>query len=676
MKKIIALALTAIMIFGVLVGCGTASTAQQSDNPADRAKTWLEKQIKDNSLFSFVYDGKAYAEHIKDWEKTVEEGDNAWTLTYKKDGVVAWSEITFDEEMAALEWTNYFKNEGSSDSLVISDILAIDSSVYVENPIFTSADGSAPAATDFQPFSVDLNKEPKYSMSTSGGRSSQGAWPYFDICNGEYGIIGAIGWTGDWKADFANHKGQIRISAGMQETKISLHADEQMRTPMIMLQFFNGDQDAGHNALRQLVLKSYTPSDESGEPIKSAMLFVSVPNVSGLGEEALINTAKALERSDVNYECFWIDAGWYGDYSGQTLSDGTWVQQVGNWYFIPSVYPNGNVQRLGEYLKSNDRGFLLWFEPERAMPGTKLTVEHPEWFIKAEQGGESSFMLLNLGIDEACDYIINWIGSTIKENHLTWYRQDFNCNPAERWRTADHVEGENRTGITEIKYITNEYRFLDGLIEMNPGLLIDNCASGGKRLDLEMMKRSVPLWHSDYTCDADLSTPDGNRALGYNLSWWLPIHAGGWPNGNSEDITYAFRTTMHSGISINSTNAVNSTIKGALFDQYYTCRELMTGDFYILDQGFGSEIETKDACYEFYKADEGKGYLVAFRPEHCATESASYRLKGLDAASSYELEVVDAGQKIVMTGEELMTDGLKLTYPRANISFLIYINKV
>ena len=64
--------------------------------------------------------------------------------------------------------------------------------------------------------------------------------------------------------------------------------------------------------------------------------------------------------------------------------------------------------------------------------------------------------------------------------------------------------------MTEIKYITNLYRYLDAQVAQNPGLMIDNCASGGRRLDLEMIRRSIPLWNSDY------STQKPDASVEYN----------------------------------------------------------------------------------------------------------------------------------------------------------------
>lgn len=104
------------------------------------------------------------------------------------------------------------------------------------------------------------------------------------------------------------------------------------------------------------------------------------------------------------------------------------------------------------------------------------------------------------------------------------------------------------------------------------------------------------------------------------------------------------------------------TTRQASINQYFECREWMNGDYYILAAGKGDEIGTKDACYEFYKEEVGKGYLMAFRPADCASELATYYLKGLDPDAAYQIRCVDKGVTWTGTGREFMENGLTLEY--------------
>ena len=640
----------------------------------ERAKAWILSQIENNTLFSFTYGGTAYADHIGNWEKTVERTDAGWTVTYTNGNVVAWSEITLNAETASVEWTNYFKNKGSSNSPVISNIRAINSTVAVQNPTFTGANGSTAAATDFQPYSVDLTQSTTWNMQTSGGRSSQSAFPYFEISNGEYGVMGGIGWTGNWNANFANNNGNITIDAGMQSVSTYLTAGEQMRTPMIMLQFYKGDQNDGHNALRELMLKSYTPVDaDTGKPLEYGMLKAAVTNRVGLGEDAILTELQGNDVGGAKYEALEIDAGWYGDKATDNNlgNQDIWMKQVGNWYFIPSVYQDsdGNgtrdIRELSQYLQANDKDLVLWFEPERVYKYTELYNAHKNsGYLLYDGNPLMTSRLWNFANDKACDFMIDLVDNFIEENNVTWYRHDQNgIDPDGYWSYED--DGTNRIGMTEIKYITNLYRYLDTLVERNPGLMIDSCASGGRRLDLEMMKRSLPLWNSDYG-NAESSTPDGIRNINYNLSWWLPIHGGKYPYYNAKDTTYNFRVAMNSSMGLDMGATLDGTIQN-LTEQYYTCREMMNGQYYKLDE------TNLGAAYEFYKADDNQGYILAFGDVDYAH---NYALKGLNPNALYAVTSADTGQRRVHTGASLINNGLTVTHTEDSRSQLFYINEI
>ena len=81
----------------------------------------------------------------------------------------------------------------------------------------------------------------------------------------------------------------------------------------------------------------------------------------------------------------------------------------------------------------------------------------------------------------------------ISKNLIDWdvdiFRNDYNMDPGPRWKKADEP---GRTGMTEICATEGLYHFWDELLKRKPDLLIDNCASGGRRIDYETCKRSVP----------------------------------------------------------------------------------------------------------------------------------------------------------------------------------------
>ena len=92
-------------------------------------------------------------------------------------------------------------------------------------------------------------------------------------------------------------------------------------------------------------------------------------------------------------------------------------------------------------------------------------------------------------------------------------------DPLDLWRQND---APDRQGITENHHVTGYLAYWDELLRRHPGLLIDSCASGGRRNDLETMRRSVPLWRTDFRLD-----PVGTQCHSYGISFWLPLSGTG-----------------------------------------------------------------------------------------------------------------------------------------------------
>ena len=67
------------------------------------------------------------------------------------------------------------------------------------------------------------------------------------------------------------------------------------------------------------------------------------------------------------------------------------------------------------------------------------------------------------------------------------------------------------------------YQFWDDLLKKHPDLLIDNCASGGRRIDFETLRRSVVLTRSDVI----FRSPTSSQCIGFGLSHWIPYHGMG-----------------------------------------------------------------------------------------------------------------------------------------------------
>ena len=105
--------------------------------------------------------------------------------------------------------------------------------------------------------------------------------------------------------------------------------------------------------------------------------------------------------------------------------------------------------------------------------------------------------------------------------------------------------------MTELRYVEGLYLMWDDILKANPSLFIDNCASGGRRIDLETMSRSIPLWRSDNTCDmldkkaaTVLLAAIKNQVMNAGLNRYVPFSTCGQMGANP----YLFRSGFNAGI--------------------------------------------------------------------------------------------------------------------------------
>ena len=80
--------------------------------------------------------------------------------------------------------------------------------------------------------------------------------------------------------------------------------------------------------------------------------------------------------------------------------------------------------------------------------------------------------------------------------------------------------------------------YWDELRRRHPDMLIDSCASGGRRNDLETMRRAVPLLRSDYIME-----PVGNQCHTYGIVV-LVSRTSGTGTGSGEIDPYLLRSVM------------------------------------------------------------------------------------------------------------------------------------
>jgi alpha-galactosidase len=667
--------------------------AQAFAAPMAGFKTKARTQLLPDVLtppFSFVFGESKSAGLLSQWKVEMKFADadtfrreQEVTYTDPATGFVVRSAATIFKDFPAVEWVLHFQNTGGEDTAILENVQALDALLRCTegDPTVHYAKGGTASMDDFMPLKRVLGPRDRLHLEPGGGRSSSEFLPFFNIEAKGEGVVVAIGWSGEWATTISHLElgASFQIQAGMSLTHLKLRPGEEIRTPRILTLFWQSDRRRGHNLLRQFILAHHRPS-VSGRPVEAP---ITNPNWGGTPAAVHLESIRQIIAHDLPMDYYWIDAEWFGQ--------GPWWRNPGNWEVKKDLYPQG-FKPISDLLHSGGRKLLLWFEPERVCAGTPWYTEHSKWLLEvptdkkvyrgfdakgdwdipmsdprwvpnesARNQIQEGDKLFNLGIPEARAFLTDFISAKIDEFGLDCFRNDANIAPLEFWRAADSPD---RQGITEIRWVEGLYAFWDELLRRHPNLLIDDCASGGRRIDLESIGRSLPLWRTDFALN-----PVANQCHSYGLLQWVPLNATSADNLSTHN-EYRVRSSMAAGLDYGlfSTGDAPQPISNhqgfpfaevkRTIEQYRSIQKYFYGDYYPLTE----YTQASDAwiAYQLDLPEGGDGIVVVIkRPASNFTEAA-LPLKALSSQAAYALANLDTGEKSTLTGRELAAKGLEV----------------
>lgn len=591
---------------------------------------------------------------------------NGSVYTLERDITVVFEKKEY-REYNAVEWVLWFENKSDKNSGIFSDISDCDTLLpltYIREPknghkpergdacvitmtgmvdgrFYWENDKESAKEYGFNYEYLDKARGFTKKFANINGRSSEGMMPFFDVTAGGCGYITGIGWTGDWKAEFTKCSDGIVMKTGLKETYFYLKPGEKVRTSSILIMKYDDTEDK-HNKFRRLIKNHFSHKSCTGATRESLMAFELW---GGLGSELMKKRINEIKKYDIKFEDVWLDAGWYGNCAKcDEPFSGDWGEHLGEWEINSRVHPSG-LTDVSECAGNAGMKLMLWFEPERAVNGTKITKKHPEWFLKMP---DSEFELLDYGNEEVVNYVCELLSHYIECLNLSCYRQDFNGELTGYFKANDE---ENRRGIGEIKHVMGMYRIWDYILEKQPGLIIDNCASGGRRIDLETIKRSIPFFRSDYQCNFN-ENPEVLQTHNSNISCYLPYN--GCTSKTKNDI-YAIRSSYSSSWGGAFYNAVFQSMTEEDFkwakkitDEYRYIRKYLSMDFY--NHGSSAFDDTTWAIWQYHDPETQSGIVMAFRRCNSPFDNVKIELKGILKGQNYIFINIDDGTSFIASG--------------------------
>ena len=393
--------------------------------------------------------------------------------------------------------------------------------------------------------------------------------------------------------------------------------------------------------------------------------------------------AKLTELAEVagriGVERFVLDDGWFGarrdDHAG-----------LGDWVVSADVWPNG-LGPLIDAVHKNGMEFGLWFEGEMVNANSDLYREHPEWILHTADRVPPTFrnqQVLDLTHESAFNHVLSQVDAVLSEYDIAYIKWDHNRVLTEAAHFGKPAVRNQTLAI---------YRLFDELKRRHPGLEIESCASGGGRIDLEMIEHADRFWTSDNNDALERQSINRNTMIAIAPEL-LGTHVGptkAHSTGRTHSHTFRATTALwgHAGLEWDLTEANPDELK--LLSDWIAYYKSKRGLLHT-----GKVIRTEHAEPNAYvhgvvsqDAAEAVFMLAQLRPS-VFSRPANIRLTGLDPQANYNVKLVEpAGSAVSMqlkpphwfagitlSGALLGTMGLKAPVLRPEQAILIEVTRV
>lgn len=323
-----------------------------------------------------------------------------------------------------------------------------------------------------------------------GSMPARGWFPFLAIEDTVAGVVWAaqLAWAGSWQMEIYRQFDEVCISGGLADREFghwtkTIQPGESLHTPTVTIACAKGTLDDVCDrltALQQRPLETQ-PKIEQDLPIIFNEWCTTWGNPS---HERMVSLAKSLKGTPTKYLV--IDAGWY-------KAEGTtdWFHAHGDWIASPKLFPQGLAATAAAI---REHGLIpgLWFEMETC--GEQSTAfSLGDHFLKRDGLPITvrARHFWNLRDPAALDYLTHHVIDFLEQCGFGYVKIDYNETIG---IGCDHPDSLGEGLRLQIEGI---YRFFDRIRQRLPDLVIENCSSGGHRLEPSMLAKAAMASFSD-----------------------------------------------------------------------------------------------------------------------------------------------------------------------------------
>jgi len=316
----------------------------------------------------------------------------------------------------------------------------------------------------------------------------------------------ALAWAGSWQMEVFRKDDFVGLSAGLADREFghwtkTLPPGETLTTPKAYI-------SASDESFEDLCANLKTIQESPG--VKRPAMEKDLPIVANEwcsswghpSKENLTPFAEAAKKLGCRYLV--IDAGWYAN------RDGVWDSSQGDWIPNPNAFPDG-LEAACEAIREMGLVPGLWFEPEVAGENSNAW-NHTEMLLTRDgrplQVDGRRF--LDLRKKEAWEHLENTMFRLIEKCRVGYVKLDYNET------VGVGVDDPDSLGEGLRRHVMGVYRMFDEIRKRFPDMVIENCSSGGQRMEPSLISRS------DMTSFSDAHETESIPVIAANLAMTIP----------------------------------------------------------------------------------------------------------------------------------------------------------
>lgn len=183
------------------------------------------------------------------------------------------------------------------------------------------------------------------------------------------------------------------------------------------------------------------------------------------------------KAAEMGCEYYCLDCGWY--------DKGFWWDRVGAWIESPERFPHG-LKAVCDYTKSKGMKMGLWLEIEVMGIACELAAKLPDdWFIcrHGKRHQDNKRYLLDFRNPEVRKYCMEVVDRLINDYGVEYFKVDYNVTMG----YGSDLNSDSCADAIREHYLCL-YEWYREIFRKHPELVVENCGSGGQRMDYGMLK--------------------------------------------------------------------------------------------------------------------------------------------------------------------------------------------